>query len=252
MKKRIALAFASLLAAALLLSQLITPTLSYQTDRKTVAAGARAGTVVVSTPDLTWLSTDTSSEATVVAGDHLTIWNPGDINAAHWEIDNLGNKSIDLRYTIRLYWNEGPGMTQFQNESAGSLLWDEAPFIYLYPATMADEDIRVDMVSTTPSQFIAIGTSDVQYTNASSAVRYGYSYTFKGATLDGVGDNAETGDATVPGATSDVEGFKVAFAPDAPAGFMNRTLVLALYVEGKQHRNTTDSDWHLVETQEIQ
>jgi len=252
MRKRIGIAALLVLATVLMLGLTLRPTLAYMTDNDQTRRGARAGTIAIEDPGLRWLASEAASSETTISGSSMTVWNPGAINTLQWGIASAGNKSIDLRYTIRLYWNEGPGLTQSQDESADSPLWAEQPFIYLYPSTMADEDITLDLNSGNPSAYLAIGTSDVKYTNASGSVRYGYSYTYKGATLDGVGDNAETGDATIPGATSDLESFKVAFAPDAPAGFMGRTLVVALYVEGKQHRNTTDSDWSLVSIQAIQ
>ena len=252
MRKRVMIAFACTFVAALLVAFTLTPTLAYLSDRQTGGAAGQATTVTVSAPTLAWAEVEPGQEMSVGTDNSLRLWAPGDVNTLRWDIDNLGSASIDLRYTLQIYWNEGPGMTSLTNESAGSALWAEAPFIYLYPSTMADADILTDLSSGSPSAFIAIGSSGVQYKNASGATRFGYSYTFAGATLDGVGKNAVTGDATTPGATSDRQEFKLALAPDAPAGFMSRTLVCALQVEGKQHRNTTDSDWHLVQTQAIQ
>ncbi|MCL2332566.1 MAG: hypothetical protein FWC54_03650 [Actinomycetia bacterium] len=252
MKKPTSLVLLCVFEVALLCGLMLMPTLAYQTDAQQIETTTQAGTVVVSAPVLTWLPADPALDEPQISGSQLTAWAPGDINALRWKIDNLGSKSIDLRYTLRLYWNEGPGMTQLDDESAGSPLWAEDPYIYLYPATMSDADIHADLNSAKPSRFIALGTADVQYTNAAGALRFGYSYRFTGATLDGAGQAAETGDATTPGATSDSGEFKIAFAPGAPAGFMNRKLAVALYVEGKQHRNTTDSDWRLAGIQEIQ
>ena len=238
-----------MLASVTLFVCLYSPTLAYLTDAQKKSANAQAGAVKVSAPNLTFLPVDPLKTEPVINGSHLTVWDPGDINTIQWEIDNLGNKSVDLRYTVNIYWNEGPGMAVTDNEPAGSPLWAEAPYVYLYPATMSDAEITADMNSGNPNRFIAMDGSDAAYTNTAGAARYGSLYLFTGNTIDGVGQNAETGDATIPDATGDIQEFKLALSPNTPAGYMNRTLNFSLSVEGKQHRNTTDSDWSLIETQ---
>ena len=225
------------------------PTLAYLTDSQLKSAAAQAGTVQLGAPNLSFAQVDPDTGEPIVFGDPPTAWEPGDIHMILWDINNLGNKSVDLRYTVRIYWDEGSGMAATDNETQGSPLWAESPYLYLYPATMSDGDIRADMDSGAPDQFIDIGGSDVKYANASGSTRYGYSYAFAGATLDGAGQNAETGDADVSGATSDTVAFKLALSSNAPAGFMDRKLVFDLTVEAKQHRNTNDGNWSLIETQ---
>ena len=249
MKKFIWLTVAFLASSTLLVAALLQPSLAFFTDRQQAVFTANAGTLQVSVSELAFLPVGSSVSEPVVSGNKITAWAPGDINTIQWSVDNLGNKSVDLRYTIRLYWDKGLGLATSSNEPAESALWAESPYIYLYPATMSDADITKDLNSSSPSKFIDMGSSDAEYVNGSGAVRYGYLYTFADVTLDGTGDNAETGDATVSGAKSDTQKFKIALAPNAPAGFMNRNLVFELLVDGKQHRNTTDSDWSLIGTQ---
>ena len=242
----------TLVATVALFCRLYAPTLAYQTDQRQETTQAQAGSVQVSVRDLGFLPGDPAREEPTGAGERLTLWGPGDINTIHWETRNLGNKSVDLRYVVSVYWDEGPGLEAGSDEPTSSALWTEAPYVYLYPATMSDAAITADLNSASPAQFIALGSSDVALVNAAGARRFGYSYTFDAGVLDGAGADAETGDATISGATSEVREFKIALAPDAPAGFMDRLLAFALRVEAKQHRNTTVSDWSLVATQTVQ
>jgi len=214
------------------------PALAYLTDAQRVSADAQAGTVRISAPDFSFATADSPAGEPVASGNRLTVWNPGDIVAVRWEVSNLGNKSVNLRYTARIYWDEGPGMTAADDETPGSPLWAESPYLLLYPASMADADIMNDLQSGQPGLFIDIGNSNAECSNASGSTRYGYEYAFVGATLDGVGENAETGDADRAGATSDEVEFKLALSPRTPAGYMGKTLAFDITVEAKQHRNT--------------
>jgi len=251
MKKKILLVIVIISSSIYLIGGLLYTSLAYLTDRQQFSLVAPTGTVEVSAPDLVFLVSDSSASEPVVSSDTILAWSPGDINTIQWTVENLGNKSVDLRYIMNIYWNDGFDLAGTDNEPTDSALWSEAPYIYLYPASMTDAEITADLSSGSPAQFIDIGTSNVQFTNAAGAIRYGYTYTFGGVTLDGVGHNAETGDAPA-GASSDVQQFKIALSPETPAGFMNRSLTLQLFVEGKQHRNTSDSDWSLIGTQVIQ
>ena len=230
-----------LLVSVILLCYIFSSTLAYMTDNQQVTMSAQAGTVQINGPNIQFLPSDSNVGEPVISGNKITVWDPGDINIIQWQVDNLGNKSVDLRYQINLYWNEGPGMLPTDNEPTDSPLWEEKPYVYLYPATLTDEEIRADMESATPSKYIAIGNSDVEYHNSDGATRYGYSFMLNGVTLDGVGENAETGDATIPGGTSDLVQYKIALSLNTPAGYMGRTLQFDLQVEAQQHRNTASN-----------
>jgi len=239
-----------LLTTLVLFACLYTPVLALLTDRQRASAAGQAGTLQLSEANLRFVTADPSASD----GNQMTLWQPGDVNTLQWEIDNQGTKSVDLRYTVNIYWNEGSGMTPRDDEPASSALWAEAPYVLLYPATMSDAEVTADLETGAPTQYLALGDSDALLSNDAGAVRYGYSYTFDGATLDGVGSSAdaEVGDATTPGATSDAQELKFAMTLTTPVGFMDRDLVFELVVEGKQHRNTNGSDWHVIETQIIQ
>ena len=233
--------------SALFISQ-VSPAYAYYTDVAAASASGTAGTVQITGPDLQFLAPDPGGAEPVVSGGNVTVWDPGDVSTIQWEVDNAGNKSADLRYIINLYWDAGPGMTTSDNETASDPMWEENGYVYLYPATMSDAAIQADLATGSPSQYVTMDAVDTEMDNASGATRYGSTLTVDGPTLDGIGNDAETGDATSSGQTSDLVQYKVALSPNTPAGYMDKTLSFNLTVYAKQHRNTSDGDWSAVES----
>lgn len=233
-------------AISLLIFVLVSVTaLAAFSDYENMQTDARVGTVRIDDIDLQIKDVPVAASGTGDFGDGISNWNPGDANLVKWDVINLGNKSIDTRNTIVLYWDEDPDLP-------------EAGIIYLYPADMDDADILTDIRSGDPQFNIDMGTDDHEIDLGGGVTRYGFVYTFESDSLDGTGSAAETGDSTnvdyiTTGderlATSDHIQFKLVLSPKAPAVYMSKHFAINVITEARQHKNS--SDWTEVANQSI-
>lgn len=168
-------------------------------------------------------------------GKKISNWNPGDANTIKWDVINKGNKSIDTRNTLIIYWDEEPDLK-------------ENGIIYLYPTSMSDKEILEDLRSDKPSKFIQIDYDDTKTIETANGTRKGIVHTFEGDILDGQGLGAETGDHERNGhigsvdehsTTKDHIEMKLVLSPNAPAIYMGKKVVVNVITEAKQYRNST-------------
>lgn len=248
MTKKIISITAIVLVTALLLSLSV---FAFFTDNVAKAINAITGTVrvLVSEPEIqtTYLGTGYSST--------IQNWNPGDVNKIKWNIENKGNKSVDTRHIIYLFWDV---------DVAEDI--HEIGSMYLYPTVKTDgnawteTDVATDIAAGAAN---ALGKVEVQYDvvntgGTGTKTRIGYRYIFNSDVLAGVGAvGAEDGanDSTeVVGGGSKNDGdkykdfleFFIAFDPSVNSTMQDQPFEAQIVTQVKQHRNTNDTDWKTV------
>ncbi len=221
-------------------------------DKELNLTVGKVGTVKVAQENLQIQTQD----GTQNYGQALSNWNPGDVNRIRWDVINQGNKSIDTRNTVYLYWDVQDDIREYGTRGGTSAI---PGTMYLYPAFHAngseytDAQIAADILAGAPN---ALVQDDMTEISAEGGTRYGYRYTFTGDTLAGVGSGAETQahDSSEPGGaqpdddsrTQDHLELKIAFDPRVSVNLMGVPFQIDVVTEAKQHRNTNDDDWAVI------
>ena len=130
-KKKIAKITSIVVALALVVGG----TLSYFTDYATTSAEGTAGTVAISldTSNINWLNADGQD-----------ILNPGDARKSIFKVQNEGNKSIDVRTTIKLTVESEHYDLEFSGDSENQSEFD------LYLTTSFNVKSNVKSGATSP------------------------------------------------------------------------------------------------------
>lgn len=179
--------------------------------------------------------------------DSLSNWSPGDVNTLTWVVENTGTKSIATRNTLYIYWDDD--MNEYSEKDN---------VVFLYPQNMKNSDIQKEMFDKNEESKIDIGTPHEFKINGKSHI--GWSYMISGDILDGVGDNAETGDAFEKNYASTINdvsniydsiSYKLCLSNYANVHTMDKPLKVAVVTEAMQARNTADSSWSTVAVKEI-
>jgi hypothetical protein len=250
MRKKIIIGLVSTL---IILTLLIGSTVALFSDAANANLSGKAGTVSVDQKDLEIQKEYGGEFGSVTDSPLIKNWNPGDTNVLRWKVENKGTKSVDTRNTVVIYWDEPTPNNSVQSEDI-----KEWGTMYLYPtkhsngSAYTNAQVKDDILNNNADD--AVIKVDTTLISTPDGFRWGYVYTFVGDTLNGVGTNAETGDATegaYPGYndSSNVEDhleFQLAFHPHTPITYMGYNFVIRVITEAKQHRNTNSSDWETV------
>lgn len=205
-----------ILAMALVLVVGSVSTLAFFTDRVDADATAKAGSIDLVWNDISASKTGangiTSPNAFAVdkAWDSVTglvedkqIINPGDYFDLSYDLDNDGNKSIDVRQRIIL--------------KSSVALTEAAPE---YALNITGGNNQTSVVPEKPDNMTLI-------------------YDLTDITINGVGDGAETETGAVDGKYN----VRLDFAKAAKNAFMDSTVEINLFAAAKQHRNTETTDF---------
>ena len=201
----------------------------------------KVGTVVINDTNL--LVTDNTGKNS----ESFMTWNPGDINTISWKVENVGTKSIATRNKLYIYWDDE--MNKYSEAD---------DVVYLYPQNMSNNDIEAELLAKDPASKIDIG-SPKQFTVDGKSHK-GWEYICPGDILDGVGTDAETGDAFEAdyasnindmSATYDSIAYKLALSNYANVHTMDKNLKVVVVTEVMQARNTSDEVWETVSVKEI-
>lgn len=201
----------------------------------------KVGTVSIS--DINLLVADNTGNSS----ESFKTWNPGDINTITWRVENTGTKSIATRNKLYLYWED-----EMNNYSEAN------DIVYLYPQNVLNSDIEAEMLAKDPKSKIDIGAPKEITINGKKYT--GWEYIVSGDILDGVGADAETGDAFETdyksnlndmSSTYDSIAYKLALSNYANVHTMGKNFKVVVVTEAMQARNTADSEWETVSVKEI-
>jgi predicted ribosomally synthesized peptide with SipW-like signal peptide len=205
-----------ILACALVLLVSSVSTLAFFTDRVTADATAKSGSIDLVWNDISASKTGTNGITSLnefavdKAWDSQTglvsekqIINPGDFFDLSYDLDNNGNKSIDVRQRIIL--------------KSSVALTADAPE---YALTITGGNDQASVVPEKADEMTLI-------------------YDLADITINGVGDGAESEEGAVDGKYI----VKLDFAKAAKNAFMDSTVEINLYAAAKQHRNTEATDF---------
>ena len=202
----------------------------------------KVGTVAINDTNL--LITDNTGKNV----QSFMTWNPGDVNTISWKVENIGTKSIATRNKLYIYWDDE--MNKYSEADN---------VVYLYPQNMSNNDIEAEMLAKKPDSKINIGEPK-QFT-INGKTHKGWEYIVPGDILDGVGKDAETGDAFETdyksnindmSATYDSIAYKLALSNFANVHTMDKNLKVVVVTEVMQARNTSDAVWEAVQVQEVE
>jgi len=210
--KKFAKIGAGVMAAALML----VGSFAYFTDRVATNATATAGTVDLALDDSGIVLTD---------ADGQDIFNPGDIRDVDFTVANEGNKSVDVRTTIKLTSSVPMDTTAAQAEYE------------LYRASdvklVAGEGYQLkDDVSPVPVRSIS---------NDGTVI----TYAIPDYTLNGDSSLAEKETETGISTDENTYDYVLLFKGTSSNDFQDSTARLDVLVEAKQHRNT-GAGWNIV------
>lgn len=201
----------------------------------------KVGTVSIS--DINLMVTDNTGKPS----ESIKTWNPGDINTITWKVENTGTKSIATRNKLYLYWEDDMNKYSEAND-----------IVYLYPQNISNNDIENEMLEQNTKSKIDLGAPKDITINGKKFT--GWEYVCSGDILDGVGDNAETGDAFEAdyqsnlndmSPTYDSLAYKLALSNYANVHTMDKNFKVVVVTEAMQARNTADSEWETVSVKEI-
>ena len=207
-----------ILACALVLVVGPVSTLAFFTDRVTADASAKSGSIDLVWNDISASKTGTNgitspnqfavdnawdSQTGLVSENQII--NPGDYFDLSYDLDNNGNKSIDVRQRIIL--------------KSSVALTADAPE---YALTITGGN--------------GLEASSVQPSKPDDKTLV---YDLTDIIIDGVGDGAETETGSVDGKYT----VRLDFAKAAKNAFMDSTVEINLYAAAKQHRNTETTDF---------
>ena len=191
--------------------------LAYFTDRVTGDVSATAGTL-----DLT-ISNFKASQT----GD----FKPGQGSAITYTLDNVGNKSADIKEVIVVTYTPKAGTTSSINQSN--------PEFLLYSAN----DVTIN--ASTGVATIASGATPLSVVSSDGTQ---ITYEVPQFIINGTGVGAEI----ETGGVDDKSGsYVLVFNKAAGNAFQGASLTLEYIAQAKQHRNTNDSTWTTVMSETI-
>lgn len=213
---------------------LIGGTLSYFTDYATTSAEGTAGTVAISldTSNINWLNADGQD-----------ILNPGDARKSIFKVQNEGNKSVDVRTTIKLtvesehydleFSGDSENQSEFDLYYSKDLLsmigYGTWPDVYIDPETGEIDENR---------EALPIQTKTVEGNTIT--------YVLDEYSLNGNSDKYDEVETTTA-AYDYKQQFNYYLLFDGAAGneWQDCKITMDIIVEAKQHENTS-AGWHIV------
>ena len=191
--------------------------LAYFTDRVTGDVSATAGTLDLTISD--FKASQTGS------------FKPGQGSTISYMLDNVGNKSADIREAIVVTYVPKAGTTSTINQSN--------PEFLLYAAT----DVTVD--ASTGVATIASGATPLSVVSTDGTQ---ITYEVPQFIINGTGAGAEI---EIGGVDAKAGAYVLVFNKAAGNDFQGATLTLEYVAQAKQHRNTNDATWTTVMSETI-
>lgn len=206
---------ARIASGALAVCLLMVGSFAYFTDRVSTDASATAGTVTLGMTD----------NINLLDADGKDIYNPGDVRTAAFEIENTGNKSVDVRSTITV---------------TSTVAMDTAAEQAEYELYNASDVELVEGKGYAPKA----GATPVA-DRSISADGTVITYDIPDYVLNGNEDLAEQ--ETEDGIMTDTHAYDyvLVFKGSSANAFQNSGVKLDVLVEAKQHRNTS-AGWEIV------
>ena len=201
--------------------------LAYFTDYATTQANGTAGTVAIAL----------DSDINLLNADGQDILNPGDMRDGSFDITNMGNKSIDVRTTVKLIAKDHEGNAINLTGSA-----TEQSEYDLY----AREDVElVEGYGYMPKE----GATPLEVKSIEGNV---ITYVLPEYSLNGNSDEYDEVE-TIDGvdAFSHDNDFVLVFKGEAGNEWQASTISMAVLVEAKQHENT-QAGWEIVATEVLE
>ncbi|MEG1894815.1 MAG: TasA family protein [Oscillospiraceae bacterium] len=224
---------------------------AYFTDRETAQVTGTAGTV-----DIKMTNTVQLADA-----DGKNILNPGDMRTSSFKVDNVGNKSVDIRENIVLTssvkMTEERGQAEFEIYNSADVTnitgYGYVPYAFTANATYTDATVAYKAFVAggylTPETF-GLKAAPAVGVRTFDASGLKVSYFIDGIVLDGKSVKGDYTDAeldttaTAANAVTTTDGLYVlVFRGTANNNFQNATLTMDILAEAKQHRNTDGKDW---------
>ena len=221
--RRIKFAAAASLAC---LALLIGATLAYFTDRASATASGTAGTVSITLDD---------SALSLLNPQGVDNFNPGDGRAIAAPVTNTGNKSVDVRQTMKVTKTPASSVASF-TAAPNTMGWT------LYAQSDCTQDASGNWVpnaSTSPIAPTSVAT------DATTGVITA-SYVLPDAVLNGTGANAETETGISTNVLSNQ--YVLVMLPGSDNSYQGATVDLSILAEAKQHRNTSAVAWSSLQT----
>ena len=188
--------------------------LAFFTDRFASSATATAGTL--------------NLEFTGISTSKTTGFKPSEGIELDFTLSNGGNKSADVLETLVLTssvaMTEGSNPAQFEIYEASDVTLTDGV------ATVSD--------SATPLRVRSVSDDNKQIT-----------YAIPQFTLNGTGNGAETEDGITE--TSKESSYVLVFHKSAGNAYQGVTLTLDYEAQAKQHRNTNDDTWSVVQSESV-
>ena len=221
--KRLKFAIAAIIACIALL---IGATLAYFTDRALSTATGTAGTVKIKIDDAQF--------SLINPNGTIDNFNPGDGRLIKAPVENLGNKSVDIRQSFKITMIPAnlTVFTALPNDPTNPMGWA----IYTLSNCTLDAGTGNYVVNSGATP-IAIPTVT---TNSGGSITLSYLVPTD-VVLNGVGTNAETESGVTIAKTSNT--FVVAMMPGSDNSYQGATVKLDVLAEAKQHRNTASVSW---------
>ena len=88
----------------------------------------------------------------------VPLWRVGDVNNFRWTVTNTGTSTVRLTNTLRIAWDVEPHLSV-------------QDVIYVFPSTMTDEEIRIDIATNNATNAIIshnLNQTDFEFDNGSS------------------------------------------------------------------------------------
>ena len=215
-KKRLGL---TVLSLSLICAMSVSMVMAYFTDREQATATATAGTLNITLTE----SWDASNPARTNA-------KPGDIYNLDYTVTNEGNKSADVRETFVI---------------RSSVAMSAAPEFEIYAASSVVKGSDGTYAPISGAKPVVNDST----TRKISADKKTITYSLPEFVLNGTGTAAET----EPGVSSNARTFDyvILFSKTASNAFQGAEVTIDYLAEAKQHRNTNDSIWATVATEQI-
>lgn len=197
-------------------------TLAYFTDREQAAAQGVVGTLDIVLTE-SWYASNTNRDNT----------KPGDIYNLDYTIANNGNKSADVRETFVI--------------TTTVAMTSSAPEFEIYKATdvtKGADGFYVPNTGAAPVVAVSDTTNRVLAADGKTLT-----YHLPEFILDGTGPGAE--DEPEADSNADTFDYVILFSKSASNDWQGAEVTIDYLVEAKQHRNTDDSIWATVASEEI-
>ena len=225
--KRIKFAIAAVFASLILL---IGASLAFFTDNVTGSATGTAGTVEI--------SIDTS-KLSLLNGDGLDNFNPGDGRLIDISVTNEGNKSVDLRQTFQVTMAPvgSDPFTALPNDASTPMGWA----IYAAADCTAVNGNYVPKTGTSP----VAPTSNTTNADGSTTLVYVVPEVVLNGNPSDANAEVESGIST----NKTVGQYVLVMIPASDNSYQGATVTLDIIAEAKQHRNTSSiTDWTALQT----